>query len=102
MVHAGPLQMPSIYASRTIASRWAAISAAGSRGPCATAVDIIPKPATKNKSECLIMSVPRLQASRQGITSPDAEQNFRSHLRGYLTPISDFAELVYADPRKGA
>src|SRR5258708_35690487 len=26
----------------------------------------------------------------------------RSHLRGYLTPISDFAELGYADPRKGA
>lgn len=64
MVHAGPLHTPSMYASRTMASRWDAMSAAGLGRSCAGANSDTPTIITRadarganDGSRCLNISV---------------------------------------------
>src|SRR5512132_1564113 len=87
ITHAGPLQTPSMYASGIIASRWAAMSAAGSGRPCAEAVNDIPTVSSANvTSRCLCISSPPwcVTASNSLLEETDLAPHRFDQLRGVV------------------
>ena len=85
MVHAGPRQTPSMKASGAMASRWAAISVAGSGRPCPEAVSETPAAIVKSANTIRYLNNFFLLCSLQG--SGTAEQLESFLVRRSLTTL---------------
>src|SRR6266851_662082 len=100
MVHAGPLHTPSMNASGTMASFWAAMSVAGSERVCAATVDgsaaVIVRTASV-ASRCLAMSVLLECANSIVPGKNELKTNWgRSWLMG-LSALGDISSITSGD-----